>query len=109
MFLRKFILAMQSNRLFFWPSVTATGPLLICGSGYREQWVEDVKEQHFEIDERQKISAERKIGKKKDQEGDLQDEPMVRERSDVYRKCRSTTMLQSYAGTHTDRYGTLTM
>ena len=52
--------------------------------------MEDVKEQHFEVDERQKILATCKTGEKEDQAGDLQGGSVVRGRSDVDRNCRTS-------------------
>ena len=68
--------------------------------------MEDVKKQHFKIDERQKISAARKIGEKEDQAGDLQGGPMVRGRSDVDRNCRASKRFAACAGAHAARKGT---
>jgi hypothetical protein len=67
--------------------------------------VEDVKKQHFKIDERQKISAARKIGEKEDQAGDLQGGPMVRGRSDVDRNCRASKGFAACTGVHAARKG----
>jgi hypothetical protein len=52
--------------------------------------VQDAKEQHFEVDERQKIAAACKTGEKEDQAGHLQVGSMVRQCGDVDRNCRTS-------------------
>jgi len=58
--------------------------------GFREWWVQNVKEQHFTVDdERSKIFVACQTGKKEDQASNLQGGPMVRGRSYVDRDRRA--------------------
>ena len=67
--------------------------------------MQDVKEQHFEVDERQKTFVANKIGGKEGQAGNFHGRPMVRRGSDVDRNCRAPKGFTTRHNARTARKG----
>ena len=65
--------------------------------------MEDVKEQHFEVDKRKKVIATRGTGKKEAQAGDLQGGPVVCRGGDVDRNCRASKRFAARGDARTAR------